>query len=491
MLSSAKCLQRKIFDHRKRRWVARFCCAFGVIVPLQGAVRRSPSVEARPAPEALREPVACFRRLATRNYSVMRLRFSIAAMVCVAALAAAWQPAGAETFRSPGAASGAAGQASTGTVSSSARVDPQVSFAKGQAALQSGDLTTAEKSFRQVLAVDPRSAAAYANLGVIAMRRKDWVHARVLLQKAEHLDPKMAGIRLNIGLVEYRSANYAGAIAPLTSVVAEQPENAQARYLLGLCQVFTQRYAEAVTTLEPLWEQRSADLMYLYVLGMAAHNSGHSAANDALDERALKRLIEVGGDSPELHFILGKAYLNRQDDRAAIAELNRAAAADAHLPYVHFTLGAAHMRMGDDDALAEEEFRKDIAIEPDLVDNYQQLGVLYTRMQKPEEAERAFAEALRRDPKMASAHFGLAQLYFNEGKFELALREADAALPQAPESQSVHYLRARILTRLGRQEDARAELAATQKLMNRSLGKARADLDDKAIANPELTREPN
>lgn len=412
----------------------------------------------------------------------MRFRFSIAAIAGVAALSAARQPASAEIFLAPGAA---------GQASSSARVDPQVSFARGQAALQSGDLAAAEKSFRQVLSVDPRSAAAYANLGVIAMRRKDWEHARSLLQKAEHLDPKMAGIRLNIGLVEYRSANYAGAIAPLTSVVAEQPENVQARYLLGLCEVFTQRYADAVATLEPLWEQRSADLMYLYVLGMAAHNSGHSAANDALDERALKRLIEVGGDSPELHFILGKAYLNRQDDHAAIAELNRAAAADARLPYVHFTLGAAHMRMGDNDALAEEEFRKDIAIEPDLADNYQQLGVLYTRMQKPEEAEKAFAEALRRDPKMASARFGLAQLYFNEAKFDLALREADAAVLQAPESQSVHYLRARVLTRLGRQEDAKAELAATQKLMNQSLGKARADLDDKAIANPELTREPN
>lgn len=371
------------------------------------------------------------------------------------------------------------------------RVDPQAWFAKGQAALQSGDLATAEKSFRTVLSVDPRSAAAYANLGVIAMRRKDWEQALSLLQKAEKLDPKMAGIRLNIGLAEYRRANYPGAIAPLSSVVQEQPENVQARYLLGLCQVFTERYTEAVATLEPLWEQRSADVMYLYVLGIAAHNAEKNPANNALDERALKQLIEVGGDSPELHFILGKAYLNRQEDDAAIAELNRAAAANPSLPYVHFTLGITHVRLGDNDALAEEEFRKDIAVEPDLTDNYEQLGVLYRREQKPEEAEKSFAEALRRDPKMAGAHFGLAQLYFDQAKFAPALREVDAALAQAPDSQNAHYLRGRVLTRLGRQEDAKAELAATQKLMNQSLGKARADLGDKAIPNPELTHEPN
>jgi Tfp pilus assembly protein PilF len=229
----------------------------------------------------------------------------------------------------------------------------------------------------------------------------------------------------------------------------------------------------------------------LYVLGIAAHNAEKNPLNEALDERALKELIEVGGDSPELHFILGKAYLNRQDDNTAIAELNRAVAGNPNLPYVHFTLGITHMRLGDNDALAEEEFRKDIAIEPDLTDNYEQLGVLYAREQKPDEAEKALAEALRRDPKMASAHFGLAQLYFDQAKFTPALREVDAALVQAPASQNAHYLRGRILTRLGRQEDAKAELAATQKLMNQSLGKARADLGDKSIPNPELTHEPN
>src|SRR5580658_2510212 len=118
----------------------------------------------------------------------------------------------------------------------SATADPRVSFAHGQAALQTGDLATAEAAFRRVLAVDPQAGAAYANLGVIAMRRKDWDHALLLLQKAEKLEPNMAGIRLNIGLVKYRRGDYAGAVSPLASVVREQPDSQQARYLLGLCQ---------------------------------------------------------------------------------------------------------------------------------------------------------------------------------------------------------------------------------------------------------------
>jgi len=165
-------------------------------------------------------------------------------------------------------------QSSPSPAVASQRMDPQSWFAKGQTALQNGDLDAAEAAFRHVLSADLRSGGAYANLGVIAMRRKNWDHAIRLLRKAETLEPKMAGIRLNIGLVEYRRGNYAAAIAPLASVVRDQPDSQQARYLLGLCQVFTKKYAEAVTVLEPLWPQKSNEVLYLYLLDIAAMESG-------------------------------------------------------------------------------------------------------------------------------------------------------------------------------------------------------------------------
>ena len=92
---------------------------------------------------------------------------------------------------------------------------------------------------------------------------------------------------------------------------------------------------------------------------------------------------------------------------------------------------------------------------------------------------------------MAAARLGLAQLYFKQEKFAEALQQADAAMKLVPESQNVHYLRGRILTRLGRREEARTELAAAQKAMDKSLGKAREDLEEQAIPTPELTHEPN
>jgi Tfp pilus assembly protein PilF len=60
---------------------------------------------------------------------------------------------------------------------SSLRAEAAAAFARGQQALQNGDLATADVSFRKVLSIDPQAGPAYANLGVIAMRRREWDRA--------------------------------------------------------------------------------------------------------------------------------------------------------------------------------------------------------------------------------------------------------------------------------------------------------------------------
>ena len=376
-------------------------------------------------------------------------------------------------------------QPSSSHTGQASAIDPQAAFAQGQAALQSGDLAAAQAAFHRVLSVDPQSGAAYANLGVIAMRRKEWDRALSLLLKAEKLEPKMSGIRLNIGLVKYRRGDYAGAIAPLASVVRDQPDSQQARYLLGLCHVFTEHYSDAEADLEPLWPQKSSDFTYLYVLDIAAHNAG----KEDVDAKALRGLVEVGGQTPEFHLILGKAYLNREEIDKAIAELELAAAANSNLPYVHFSLGLAYIRKQDNDR-AEAEFRKDIAIEPDLPDNYEQLGLLYLQLQKDDEAEHSFREALRYNPRQPASLLALGRLYQRQGKNREALTALDAAEKLVPDNQCVHFVRGQVLLKLGRREEAQTELATSKKLLDASLNEQREKYGDNPIPNPELKQPP-
>ena len=97
--------------------------------------------------------------------------------------------------------------------------DPAQIFQSGQDALNGGRLDEAERDFRQVLAANPQVGGAYANLGVVYMRRKQWTKALETLRKAEHLMPQVAGIRLNIGLAYFRQNEFLKAIPPFESVV--------------------------------------------------------------------------------------------------------------------------------------------------------------------------------------------------------------------------------------------------------------------------------
>lgn len=370
-------------------------------------------------------------------------------------------------------------------VSASQNADPSQLFSQGEAALKLGNLEEAEHSFRAVLALNPQVAGAYANLGVISMRRKQWRPALDMLHTAERLAPQVAGIRLNIGLVYYRQNDFQAAIAPFESVVRDLPDSYQARYLLGLCHFFREDYGDAVKMLEPLWPQASSQLNYLYVLGIAAGK----AEKPELEQQALGRLVETRGDSPEFHMLIGKAHLNRQEYDEAIAEFEQAAKAEPRMPFIHFNLGTAYLKKQDLDH-AKSEFQQDIAIEPDVAYNYDQLGSVFYLQQDDQQAEAMFRKALKLDPKLGSSDFQLARVYQREKKYTQALAAIDAANKLNSDSENVHYLRGQILLRLGRTQEAKAEMKKFTDMSNAAREKRHQELETGPVPDPALTQEP-
>src|SRR6266699_801711 len=89
-------------------------------------------------------------------------RHALAAFLAISFLLAAVWPA----LAASGAKSITGQQSSPSPGAANQRMDPQTWFARGQAALQAGDLNAAEAAFRQVLVADPQAGSAYANLGV-------------------------------------------------------------------------------------------------------------------------------------------------------------------------------------------------------------------------------------------------------------------------------------------------------------------------------------
>ena len=361
---------------------------------------------------------------------------------------------------------------------------PAEVFRQGQMELERGELKQAEASFLRVTRMDPRSAAALANLGVVYMREKHWDSALRVLQHAQEIDPRLSGIKLNIGLAYFRQSKYPEAIPAFESVVRDVPDSTQARYLLGLCYFFTQKYPEAVKTLQPLEAAESGDLTFLYVLAIAAWK----AKQPEIEQSAMTRLITVGGNSAEFHLLMGKAHLNRDEYDDAIKELQLAAAASPGLPFVHFNLGRAYLKKRDFDQ-ARAEFVADSRIEPDVAYNYDQLGMIEFELKQTRPAAEYFQHALQLDPRLASSHYYLARIYKDQGENTKALSEANAAAQLAPQSASVHYLRGRILLALGRKQEAQTEITKLRSISAAELKRDQQTLEN-SVEDPELVQSP-
>jgi len=362
---------------------------------------------------------------------------------------------------------------------------PTLLFQRGQEALAHGQLDEAERDFRGVLAADPRAGGAYANLGVVYMRRKQWAKALEMLEKAERLMPKMAGIQLNIGLLYYRQDEFLKAIPRFETVLRNQPNEVQPRYLLGLCYFFAERWADATATLEPLWARESGELPYLYVLSNAAHRAGRQE----LDDRASEQLIRLGNGSPEYRLFVGKYRLNQGQYDLALAEFQAAAEANPRLPFVHFNLGLAYEKKQDYEH-ARDEFLKDAAVEPDLGLNYDQLGDVYWLMQDDGSAEKSYHEALLRNPRLVNSRLGLAKIYQRQQKYAQALGEIRAAEKLDPSRPEVHYLGGRVLLQMGRKDEAKKELDAAQRIEAERSSEAMKQTEPETVPSPELLEEP-
>src|ERR1700688_3404604 len=384
------------------------------------------------------------------------------------------------------ASPGAAAQTRDGppAASPAAAADPARLFQAAQDALNQNRLDEAERDFRLVLAANPQVAGAYANLGVVYMRRKQWTKALASLRKAEQLMPEVAGIRLNIGLAYYGQNEFLKAIPPFESVVRDEPEALQPRHLLGLCYFFAERWADAAHTLEPLWAQESGKLSYLYVLSIAAHRAGLKE----LDERATAQLVKVGDGSPEYHLFMGKAHLNLDQYDLALADFQAAAEANPKLIFVHFNMGLAYLKKQDYER-ARDEFLKDAAVEPDLAFNYDELGDVYSLMQQDRNAEKSYREALRRDPRLLNSYLGLAKAYQREQKFTQALSAIDAADKLDPRRTDIHYVRGQILLHMGRKEEGRKELEASVRIDNERRAEREKQVESGIVPSPELLQD--
>jgi len=332
---------------------------------------------------------------------------------------------------------------------------------EGQQALASGEYAVAERDYKQLLTLGVRSAPVYSDLGVVYLRTGRLDKAIQAFLEAKALAPSVAGIRLNLGLAYFRKHEFKPAASYFAGVVASDPNNVQARYLKGVCHFMLDDFADAVAAFEPLESQEQGDLEYLFMLG-TSYGMLQRSENSL---RVFERMIQVGGDTPHLHLLLGKAYLALgQNDKAAV-ELQRAAE-NGTLPFAHYYLGALYRQQGETE-LAAGEFEQEIESNPTNRSAYKELGEI--RLEEKDDPQAAIAvlrKGVANSPDAPELFAVLGRAYLKVPDAEHAIAVLRKAVALSPQSSTYHYQLARAYLQAGRGEEANAEMTRARLLAN-------------------------
>jgi tetratricopeptide (TPR) repeat protein len=295
---------------------------------------------------------------------------------------------------------------------------------------QKDDLKCSVAAFQQALRLEPRSAEAHFDLGLVRQRQEQTDAATREFQLALQYDPGLLQARCALGSV---LPDAAGAEAEFRKALAANPQLVCA--LDGLAQVLL--------------------------------NGGRYDA--ALD--AWRQAVRIQPDAPDLQLALAtatyKAAKARQDD--GLPPVDGAGVADAiHLftdllskhpgiTAAHFTLGniyANEQRFRE----AADEYRVVVRQEPT---NTAALAAEVKALVGVNAFSEAFAPArdyVRQKPDDASGHVLLGMVYRGQGDYTKAEPELKLGAAKAPDDFEARYQLGFVLAKLGKPDEALPQL---------------------------------
>ncbi len=331
-----------------------------------------------------------------------------------------------------------------------------------------------------------------------ALHKGDYAAAIAAFEKLTTMAPGVAEFQSNLGTAYYSAGRPQDAVAPLRKAVKLKPSLAAAHYLLGVSLAKSGSCREAVPFLEEDYphvnDQRLKRIIGLHGEGCASAISEPYKAINFLqwlnrdfpdDPEVLYRATHVFSDFSArsgqrlLHAAPGSRQarqlyaetLEAQGKRAdAIAEYRKLLATEPGLTGIHYQVG--HLLLaGETDAAtldaARREFEQELRLNPSHMDSEYELGEMARQARKWNEAIEHFDRAGKIDPNAIRVLIGLGKTLVSAGRPVEAVQPLEKAVRLAPEDAVAHYQMYFAYLRVGREEEARKELALYREIHGR------------------------
>ncbi|MBS1866137.1 MAG: tetratricopeptide repeat protein [Acidobacteria bacterium] len=339
-----------------------------------------------------------------------------------------------------------------------AQVESQTAakFREASQAMRAGDLQTAGDEFTEVVKAAPSFAEAHFNLGLVREEQGRLDEAIASFEKALTLKPHLHGANLFLAVARYKLNQFDQALSTVRKETAAYPKDAPAWMWQGVIELAMDRPEEAAAALDKAASLAPDNVDILYHRGQAhllvSKNSYQKmfevdpkswrvrqvlAQANADAERHLDAIaeyqeaIKLAPTQPGLHEELGSEFRNAGKPQEAEAAFEKELEIDPHnvlaryklgvlaieradgarakqlieealrqkpgLRHADYNLGRAEMLLGqDENALKHMQQASSTETDPEVLQQaWFQLGIVYRRLHRMQEAQQAIANFQR------------------------------------------------------------------------------------------------
>lgn len=302
--------------------------------------------------------------------------------------------------------------------------------------------------------------------------RNYYSRAQLLFQQLERpveaLEDVEAALSLNKNapdLYELRAVIYMSlgehekAMNDFTALNKDWPRRSETRFLRGICLQVLGRPVSALTDFEADLERNPVRL-----------DSLQGKAECLLEEERFKDAAETAAwglklqpDHEELLTAAVLAQLRLGKDEEALQLANRLVPASNCAAYA-YNLRANALEARDETARALKDRQQAVKLEPQSPAYWNQLALLYSRLDKHKASVKCLNKAIKLDPAVAALHFNRGMALEAEGDLLGALADYDAAVRLDDRDPDNYCFRAHALLEFDRPDDSERDLDLAIKL---------------------------
>ena len=303
-------------------------------------------------------------------------------------------------------------------------------------------------------------AQAFYNLGVIDVQNNQLTEAFENFAAAAQWKSNFPNLDRSWGIVAFRAGLFDKAVASLARQIKANPQDNLARQMLGASYYFTKDFKNAVETLKPLESAITSDaeLAYFYGVSLIQLERNQEAAP------IFDKLAQISQKNAETLTYAAQGFMFLGDYERAVKEFLTASALAPQMPKINFFIGQSLIRLNRFDE-AEKAFVRELQVNPaDESSKYHQALTLIERKIRPDETMKLLNEAIALRSDYADAHYQLGKIYLERGETEKAIRQLETAVNSDAKKDYIHYQLSIAYRKASRKEDADRELKLYQEL---------------------------